>query len=74
MQQTNKHYVYGEITIPIVLPVICEDHNSAINYALSLMNNHNISLIEIDIHTTEDKSHIINANEYNLNWFDIKSE
>jgi len=64
----QKFYVYGKIVFPLIFPVSAETPEAAMKYVTDLLNSQTIQKFEMDVHCTMDKTHLIIADEFNLNW------
>jgi hypothetical protein len=68
MNMQQKYYVYGNITFPLIFPVWAGSQEEAYKYVSELLNDKTIQKFEMDVHCVDNKTHLIIADEFVLNW------
>jgi hypothetical protein len=64
----QKYAVQGNVNFPLVFPIICDSYESAILYAKDVLNNTTVLKVEMHVHTSDGKCHLVIADEYNWSW------
>ncbi|MCR8641484.1 hypothetical protein NV379_02330 [Paenibacillus sp. N1-5-1-14] len=63
--------VYGEITIPISISISEKSKDTALEKISNMLNIKTIELIEAEIHTTDNKEHLIVADHCQIKWIEV---
>jgi hypothetical protein len=68
MPMQQKFDVKGTVNFPLVFPITCESYETAIDYAKDVLNNASVLKVEMHVHTSDAKIHLIICDEYNWKW------
>jgi hypothetical protein len=64
----QKFNVKGNVNFPLVFPITCDSYDSAIKYANDVLNNTTVLKVELNVHTSDGKCHLVIASEYEWIW------
>jgi hypothetical protein len=69
----EKFQVYGEITIPIYFPINTTCKQAALDKVSKTINSQNITLIDGNLYTSDNREHVIIAPRCRVKWIEVLS-
>lgn len=75
MNQTKQLYqVYGEIIVPIYVPVYCSSKQAAMDSVKTKISRKNVLKLDGNLHLLSGEQHPIIASKIRSNWLEVLGE